>query len=210
MTPTQKGKHCAVCEKEVIDFTKATDEQLYKTATNGGNLCGRFTKNQLDRPIQLQRKQGRSLASYAASLLIPATMLATQEIKAQNTAPATEQTNGNYTSLGISSLSRKQNKSEKTVQQKTRIIEGTISGSDGPIPFASVHLKGTRKNVQTDIDGNYTFEVTTGDMLIFDALGYENTEIKITEQQTLNVVLKDVLIIMMGKLRLEKSSNTPH
>ena len=106
MTPTQKGKQCAVCTKEVIDFTKMTDEQLYKTATGGGNLCGRFNQTQLERPIQLQRKERKSWASYVASLLIPVAILSSQEAKAQGEIRITEQVDSSYTSLGISSLLR--------------------------------------------------------------------------------------------------------
>lgn len=214
MTPTQKGKHCAVCEKEVIDFTKATDEQLYKTATNGGNLCGRFTKTQLDRPIQLQRKQGRSWASYAASLLIPATMLATQEITAQGEIRSYEQTEGNYTSLGISSLSRKQNKSKETVQQKTRTIKVMISDQMESLPGATVLIKGTKKVAKANLDGKYLLEVSEGDVLVFEYIGYTPIEITVgkTTERILNITLNayPVRTIMMGRPIIIQSDNTPH
>ncbi len=205
MTPTQKGKHCAVCEKEVIDFTKATDEQLYKTAANGGNLCGRFTKKQLDRPIQLQRKQGKSWANYAASLLIPAAILSTQEITAQGTTPTTEQTDGNYTSLGISSLSRKrtneihdhrksealkQKKSDTIKKSNSRVITGVISEEAGPLPGASILIKGTATGTQTDFDGNYELTVSEGDILVVSYIGFEDIEVIVKKQKTIDVVLE--------------------
>ncbi|WP_299766478.1 carboxypeptidase-like regulatory domain-containing protein [uncultured Dokdonia sp.] len=232
MTLTQKGKHCAVCEKEVIDFTKVTDEHIYKTAKKGGYLCGRFTKSQLDRPIQLQRKENKSWLSYAASLLLPITILATQEIKAQSNTTPTEQTDGNYKSLGISSLSRnrtreihdhresealKQNMQDTLKKQQTRIIKGTVSEESGPLPGANIYIKGTDKGTQTDFDGNYELEVTTGDVLIFSYVGYKTIEVKITELHfmtaTINTILDTILreeqIIIMGKLRLKESGKTP-
>jgi hypothetical protein len=30
MTPTEKGKFCSSCEKEVYDFSNSTDEQIVK------------------------------------------------------------------------------------------------------------------------------------------------------------------------------------
>ncbi|NND61631.1 MAG: hypothetical protein HKN48_00400, partial [Flavobacteriaceae bacterium] len=71
MTPTEKGKFCAQCSKEVVDFTKSRDEELFKKVQSGGNLCGRFTTGQLNRNIKLDRKKGHSLLQYAASLLLP-------------------------------------------------------------------------------------------------------------------------------------------
>lgn len=213
MTPTQKGKHCAVCEKEVIEFTNMTDEEIYKTAINSTNLCGRFTKSQLDRPIQLQRKENRSWASYAASLLLPITILATQEIKAQSNTTPTEQTDGNYKSLGISSLSRKQNKSQPQ-QQSKRIIKGIVNSQEGPVPMAIIYIKGanyskgTKKFVQTDMHGNYELEVTEGDHIIFSSLGYKELEVKIKKQNIINVTLEDLPVIIVGKLRLKESDKT--
>ena len=48
MTQNEKGRHCLVCEKTVIDFTTTSDEQIVKIFENSGNLCGRFKKNQLN------------------------------------------------------------------------------------------------------------------------------------------------------------------
>ncbi|WP_299212093.1 carboxypeptidase-like regulatory domain-containing protein [uncultured Dokdonia sp.] len=217
MTPTQKGKYCAVCEKEVIDFTKATDEQLYKTATSGGNLCGRFTKSQLDRSIQLQRKEGRSWASYAASLLIPVAILSTQEITAQDEIQHLEQTNSGYQSLGISSLtrlkdgtlSRKQTKND-TIKEKKRLIKGTISDTTGPIAFSSIYIKGKKKSVQANLDGTYELEAATGDVVVFMSLGYEDVEVKVKDQNIINVILKGIPLIIVGEIRVVPSGKNPN
>lgn len=188
MTPSQKGKHCASCQKEVIDFTSKTDEYLYKTVTSGTNLCGRFTKSQLNRAIRIQRKEGKSWINYAASLLIPAAILSTQEIKAQSTQPATEQTDTSYRSLEISSLSRKQ---KQHLQQDLIIINGTISDTTGPLPGVTITIKGTEKGTQADFDGNYEIEAALHDVLVFSYVSFETQEIKIKSRHTINVVLQE-------------------
>lgn len=208
MTPTEKGRHCQICTKEVIDFTTYTDEQLYKTATSDSNICGRFLKEQLDRDIQISRKKGNSWIQYAASLLIPAAILSTQEIKAQGTTPTTEQVDSTYTNLGISSLSRKQNKQDSLQKQATRIIKGVVSDEEGPIPFAAIHMKGTDRGINTDPNGHYELEVTTGEILVFSSLGYIDKEIIIKEQQTLNVNLGALCPIITGSLRIKEHNNT--
>ena len=217
MTPTQKGKHCATCNKEVIDFTKVTDEYLYKTASNGGSLCGRFTKSQLNRPIQLQRKEGKSWANYAASLLIPAAILSTQDIKAQGQYQRTEQIDTSYTSLEISSLtrvkedslSRKHTKNDTLKKKDIFTTKGTISDIEGPVPFASVYIKGTKKNVIADENGMYEIEVTTGDIIVFNSLGYKDLEMTVINKRNIDVFLEYVEIIITGKLRMTPSKNTP-
>jgi protein TonB len=49
MTPTAQGRHCAACNREVIDFTQATTADLHRAraAAPGGRLCGRFRLSQL-------------------------------------------------------------------------------------------------------------------------------------------------------------------
>lgn len=213
MTPTEKGRHCQVCTKEVIDFTRYSDEQLYKTATSNPNICGRFLKEQLDRDILISRKKGNSWIQYAASLLIPAAILSTQEIKAQGTTPTTVQTDSTYTNLGISSLSRKQNKSNTLQKQETRIIKGIVSEESGPLPGAGVFIKGTEKGANTDFDGVYEIEVSPGDVLVFSYVGYTTIEIIVKEQKTIDAILPydgDLCeLIIMGNLRVKEHSQPP-
>ncbi len=49
MTPTEKGAFCAVCSKEVVDFSRMTDDEVknYFRVHAGEKPCGRFRKNQL-------------------------------------------------------------------------------------------------------------------------------------------------------------------
>lgn len=53
MSPKDKGRHCAKCEKTVIDFSKFTDEQIIKYLHNNTNSCGRFDNTQLSRNMEL-------------------------------------------------------------------------------------------------------------------------------------------------------------
>src|SRR5205809_5357435 len=52
MTPTEQGKFCGSCSKQVIDFTLMTDKQILNFLSNQpGKLCGRFDAEQLQRPL---------------------------------------------------------------------------------------------------------------------------------------------------------------
>ncbi len=54
MSPTMAGRHCAACQKTVIDFTLKTDAEIlaYLAGATLGRTCGRFYRQQLDRPLQ--------------------------------------------------------------------------------------------------------------------------------------------------------------
>jgi hypothetical protein len=55
MTPKEQGRHCAVCSKVVVDFTKKQEpeiNQILSTAT--GKVCGHFRVEQLNRDEQMK------------------------------------------------------------------------------------------------------------------------------------------------------------
>jgi hypothetical protein len=59
MTQAEKGRFCASCQKQVIDFTNMSDSQLaafFKKPTEG-SVCGRFFQDQLDRSIEIPKKR---------------------------------------------------------------------------------------------------------------------------------------------------------
>lgn len=68
-------------------------------------------------------------------------------------------------------------------------VTGTVSDEDGPLPGASVVVKGTTTGVSTDFDGNFTIEANTDDTLMFSYIGYAGQEIRVGNQSTINVIL---------------------
>ena len=69
-------------------------------------------------------------------------------------------------------------------------ITGTVLADDGPLPGASVVVKGTTRGVSTDFDGNYTIEAGPDDILQFSYIGYTAKEVKVGSQTQINVVLE--------------------
>ncbi|RSK50821.1 hypothetical protein [Hymenobacter rigui] len=60
MTPTAQGRHCAQCQRTVLDFTQATQPKLeaaFRTSPDG-RVCGRFQAEQLapEQPAPLPRR----------------------------------------------------------------------------------------------------------------------------------------------------------
>lgn len=70
-------------------------------------------------------------------------------------------------------------------------ISGTVTSADDgqPIPGANVIIKGTSNGTSTDFDGNYSIEVSSGDILVFSYIGYESTEVSINSQSVINITM---------------------
>jgi hypothetical protein len=56
MTVDEKGRFCNVCSKSVVDFTSKTDTEIHSILIkkSAEKVCGRFNKNQVERPIETQ------------------------------------------------------------------------------------------------------------------------------------------------------------
>ena len=52
-----------------------------------------------------------------------------------------------------------------------------------PIIGASVIVKGTTYGTVTDLDGNFTLQVSKGNVLVISFIGYTTQEIKVNENQ---------------------------
>lgn len=67
----------------------------------------------------------------------------------------------------------------------------TDAGDGTPIPGVNVVVKGTTTGGTTDIDGKYQVKVPAGaKVLVFSYVGYEDQEVEIGNQTTINVSLK--------------------
>ncbi|GAA3650981.1 SusC/RagA family TonB-linked outer membrane protein [Flavivirga jejuensis] len=82
-------------------------------------------------------------------------------------------------------------------KKASRIIQEEITGNvtdENKVPLfnVTVQIKGTRKGVLTDFDGNYSIKgLKTTDVLVFSSLGFETQNIKVGDKKVINVVLKE-------------------
>lgn len=78
------------------------------------------------------------------------------------------------------------------LQQTKRQIKGKVVDAAGETVIgANVLEKGTTNGVITDIDGNFVLNVSSGATLEISYIGYVTQTIKITNQTSLHVVLKE-------------------
>ncbi len=92
-------------------------------------------------------------------------------------------------------------------QGNTIVIKGQVVDAQGmPIIGANVIQKGTTNGVITDIDGNYTLEVTKGSNLVISYIGYTTQTIKAGNALTIQLVedtetLQEVVVVGYGSQR---------
>ncbi len=76
-----------------------------------------------------------------------------------------------------------------TIVQNT--VTGTVSDEMGPLPGASVLVKGTTNGTQTDFDGNYTIDAPSNATLVISYIGFKTMEVAIDNQTTISVTLQE-------------------
>lgn len=185
MSPTEKGKFCRACKKEVVDFTSKSDEEIIKHVNNHGNACGRFYASQLNRKLIANRKKRNHRLSYAATFLLPMTLFSQQTQSNEKKAAKTTQVDSlKFKRLDIYALNAKVNRVTLKQQQSSnsRIIYGTVTDDTGmSLPGATVLIKGTTTGKTTDFDGNFFIPANVKNTLVISYVGYKNQEIRIKE-----------------------------
>ena len=68
---------------------------------------------------------------------------------------------------------------------EAQTVSGTVSDNQGPLPGATVVVKGTATGTTADFDGNYSISASAGDVLVFSYVGYSAQEITVGNQSTI-------------------------
>ena len=191
MTPTTTGRHCAACQTVVIDFTGFSDAELlaYLGRHAGQATCGRFRVGQLNRPLRPVVAAGGP--QWRAWLAAVVTVWGLREVaapaaRAQALVEQRERRRaGNTTPLTVG-----------LVVKPTVIVRGTIMDADGPLPGATILLKGTKIAVSSSVYGKFELTIpsdtaTVHSELTISFVGYEARQIMLTSSldQYLRVVM---------------------
>ncbi|MGN6493664.1 MAG: SusC/RagA family TonB-linked outer membrane protein [Agriterribacter sp.] len=95
---------------------------------------------------------------------------------------------------------------------QTKTVTGLVMDEKGgPVPFASIKIKGSSTGVAADQDGRFSISVDPKASLIISAAGFDNLEISVGSQTEVNVVLKaasslqEVVVTALGIKRAEKA-----
>jgi len=183
MTTTEQGRFCGSCQKTVTDFSMMSDKEIFNHLSQRDvNVCGRFTNDQLNRPLRTEFKRKFSW-SYIWNFLI-ATLLTTASAEAQS----------RKTTRKASTVLKKDIR--EVVEVKGQLmgdivylgptsINGTIldNKTNLPIPFASIR-NGTElaRGVAADSSGTFNISVSSQQkdiVLEISAIGYQSQQLTV-------------------------------
>jgi TonB-linked SusC/RagA family outer membrane protein len=68
-------------------------------------------------------------------------------------------------------------------------VTGTVSDGSDALPGVSIQVKGSTTGTETDFDGNYSINANSGDVLVFNYLGYKSEERTVGSEAVINVSL---------------------
>ena len=185
MTPTEQGRFCNACTKEVIDFSMMTDTEVlnYFSSLSHEKVCGRAMPSQLDRVISRPEEPKRRLFWYWNYIVMFFLIFTrTQGSKAQVTSTqGTEQA-----PVKPAEISR----GDIVITQWE--VKGKVTDNkNNPVPFATVSIKGKRAGTSADANGNFGIRITAGDVLVVSSVGYKEIEMPVATPRFLNFVLEE-------------------
>jgi hypothetical protein len=189
MTPTEKGRFCDSCQKNVFDFTKATDRQILKALDNKENVCGRFKASQLNRTIEIPKEKS-PLWLATTSAIISFLSLWTNNAYAQGESKLTKIERTNKKILNSTAAVN------DTITEKE--ITGTVSDELGAIPGANIRIKGTQNNAIADFNGNFKINAKEGDILVCTFLGMLEQNITIDKSKHYNITMLENNMVLGG------------
>ena len=169
MTPVERGRHCAHCQKTVTDFSGWSDAELYRYLTEQkGGACGRFLLTQLNRPIHIPHQPHSRLYAMTIALGLTVVFLHGGEARAQSRPPLVQQ------------VAAAQQRNTDTSNNQSGSISGTVSDEKKePLISAMVQvyqggvLKG---GAVADFDGHFEIKrLPAGKYdLLFSYYGYDS------------------------------------
>ncbi len=200
MSPTDGGRHCAACQKTVVDFTQKTDAEILATLRRAaGETCGRLRADQVERPLVVPTTAPRWRNWLGAALAL-AGILGAGRVAAQARAnyyagpqPLTSPTGNATPEPGPRPPGVPAEPTAATNGLAT--LRGTVTDSTThePLPGVTVLVKGTDIGTSTDRDGNFSLPVPAGKaaLLSFSFVGFVSQErlVATTGTQQLAVAL---------------------
>lgn len=187
MTPDAKGRHCAACNKVVIDFTNMNDQQILDHLSKAaGKTCGRFYGDQLNRTLTptAARKMGRW--KYFWQIALPLFFLSnrsTAQIKFPVDTIAYQAPDFNCSrNAGISVRIGGVVAVPKEDYTKNFLVTGkVVDQQNNPLPHATVMIKETNIGTTTDSNGEFVLAVRNkkAPILVFSYVGFNQQEKKI-------------------------------
>jgi hypothetical protein len=174
MTPVEKGRFCASCQKTVLDFTYLSDNEIINLVAKNDTLCGRINVSQLNRNL-IETKTKSNYFGYLATSVLAFLGFGTESSVAQE-KPAQEQTDLKYL-----------NKAKDSIVSFE--VNGTVFFEGKPLQNTTIRNNYSSISTLSDENGKFSIMVKNGDTLDFSFLGMEIQERVVKENKLINIAL---------------------
>lgn len=214
MLPNNQGRYCSHCSKTVIDFTKLSDAEIIKIIEERkGNLCGRLSNDQLERPLLpiATNSKSRLYKVFASLLFIHAS---NQALANSNMFTTKSQLEVGNIDDSIKILTPTQVNTRKD-STKSRVLKGVVinANENTLIAYATITIKDTKVTTITDENGEFSINVPKRLMsdsisLLIIREGFLDETFKISNRK-LNIIhnlyLKPSKVFYLGGIRFHRA-----
>jgi hypothetical protein len=186
MTTRSGGRHCAACQKTVVDFTAMSDAELVRWfAGYKGEACGRLRADQLNRALIPPRKPLPWLRTFL-TITLPALLFSQRSVAQGGILKATKTHNAAFSSTVPREPVR-----PLPPPVSIGACSGTVVDSLGkPVSWATVLVGSTRNGVAADEQGRFLLpEVPMPATITISAVGFLPQEITIKSSAPVQVTL---------------------
>ena len=184
---TEKGGFCTTCTKEVIDFTKLTDQEIkeYFISAKASKVCGKFKESQLNRNIAPGTGNESFALKYASMAIGLTAFFSSTSLPAQTDsveAPYLVSPANQYHVIKMGKVMMKE-------PERDSISGFVLDGeSNEPLPGVQVLIKNSALEAATNTEGYFSIPINSEDFdfqktLIISYIGYQTEEIIIKSLQ---------------------------
>ena len=194
MSPVEKGRFCAACEKKVFDFTQMPDREIAGILSANENICGRIKPSQANRELVIPHHR----KNHAAAIAAVALLAASPAVSYAQTPVQTEQQLNHYDNLRFG----------KVLVTPVNVIHGTVVDENKiPIPGANIVKVGTTQHsVATDLEGKFSINANQNDVLEVSCLGYEPLKVIVNQRDfTKPLIIYSTSEVVLGEIAVRRT-----
>lgn len=153
------GRHCMVCEKKVVDFTRMSDQQVIDILHQSNfKTCGRFTENQLLNGFEKRKENYLPFKLKAAASAI--LLLLSDKALALNTPKINKvEINPEFNSKEVYTFKKLHTiqLEDSTHKYMKGVVIDDITGE--VIPGVKLFIKGSSQKTISDMDGRFILDL---------------------------------------------------
>jgi len=177
MTVADKGRFCASCQKNVIDFTQSSDRLIAETFRKEGNVCGRFLKSQLERDLVIPKEKNR-LWMTASAAVVAFVSLGNDKVFAQTEKAEIVQVEKDIQVKATESSGNKRTITGKVVDEAGLVISGV-----------NVLNVNSGKSILTDSEGFFTVEADNNDFLELSFASMKRINVEVDDRNDYSIIM---------------------